>query len=251
MRRTGLNLVVDLATAVAMFGMLLTGYVIRFALPPGTNKDWMLWGMTRHAWGAIHFWISTVLLLLVVVHLCLHWHWVASVVRQRLGMAKPSPSAIVPDAIFAAIGFALTFIAFAWIAHASVQRVPSSHMETCPSESATEQTGKIVAAPTWDDVYPILERACLSCHGPQRQRGTFRIDQPENWQRLGEPAWVVPRKAGESMLIEIVSGQREIALPSRHRLPDSEVAILRRWINAGAAYRDQAPKTAPNNNIER
>ena len=46
MQRTLLNLLVDLTTAFAMLGMAMTGYVIKFPLPPGTNKDWMLWGLS-------------------------------------------------------------------------------------------------------------------------------------------------------------------------------------------------------------
>jgi hypothetical protein len=256
MQRTGLNLVVDLATAVAMFGMLLTGYVIRFPLPPGTNKDWMLWGMTRHEWGAIHFWISTALLALVIFHLCLHWHWVATVVRQRLQLAKPSQSAIVPDAIIVGTCLALVFVGFAWIAQANLERVSRSHTGTCPSDSAipseeTQQKEKTSTAPTWNDVYPIFERSCLSCHGPEKQRANFRVDQPENWQLPGKSAWIVPGKSGESLLIEIVSGQREIALRGRHRLPESDVATIRRWIDAGAVNSNRAPETVPKTPVDR
>lgn len=244
MQRTLLNLLVDLAVAFIMFGMLLTGYVIKFPLPPGTNKDWMLWGMTRHQWGEVHFWISTVLLVLIVVHVCLHWTWIVTVVRQRLGLRKSPPKRVLPDGWLAVLMLAVAFGGFAWIAHLGVQRVPQSHSETC-REDATESAkqkfdeplrGPLVDTPatdlTWKEVYPILEKACLACHGPQKQRGSFRVDQVDKLMT----SWIVPGKSEESPLIEIVSGRREISLPSRHRLPEADVAQLRKWIDGGAVF---------------
>ena len=52
------NLFVDLLSAALMVGMAATGYILRFPLPPGTNKSLSLWGLTRHQWGAVHTWIG-------------------------------------------------------------------------------------------------------------------------------------------------------------------------------------------------
>jgi hypothetical protein len=45
MNRTSVNLLIDLTAAVLLLGMVATGYILWFALPPGTQKDLMLWGM--------------------------------------------------------------------------------------------------------------------------------------------------------------------------------------------------------------
>ena len=256
MQRTLLNLLVDLTTAFAMLGMALTGYVIKFPLPPGTNKDWMLWGLTRHQWGEIHFWICTVLLALILVHVCLHWTWIVTVIRQRLCLPKASHNGIFPDAVLACLALGVVFGGFAWIAHLGVERVPESHRGTCRDDvvESPEQKGQgspILTAPTaeprltWMDVYPILEKACLGCHGPQKQRANFRIDQLEKLLTSdGKTTWIIPGKSAESPLIEIVSGKREIAMPSRHRLSDVDVTRLRKWIDSGAA-RSQSEKETP------
>lgn len=239
MQRTLINLAVDLATALAMFGMILTGYVVRFPLPPGTNKEWMLWGLTRHEWGGIHFWISTILSALIVAHVCLHWKWIVTVVRQRMGLIKPSRYGVVPDALMVAFVLGVFFGGFAWIAHFGVERVPESHRADCSQEPIAlpePKSTKEEPTLTWNDVYPILERACLSCHGPQKQRANFRVDQVETLlNSSGKSPWVIPGKSNESPLVEIVSGRREIALPSRHRLPGADLNRLRQWIDAGAA----------------
>lgn len=248
MQRTLLNLLVDLAVAFVLLGMLVTGYVIKFPLPPGTNKDWILWGMTRHQWGEIHFWISLVFSVLIVVHVCLHWTWIVTVVRQRLGLPKSSPHRVLPDGWWVVLMLAIAFGGFTRIAHLSVQRVPQSHSEPCrdevvepadqkkPHEPPVAVTPNPEAKLTWNDVSPILENACLSCHGPTKQRGNFRIDQVDKLLAGdAKTAWILPGKSEESPLIAIVSGRREVNPPNRHRLPDAEVILLRKWIDSGAA----------------
>ena len=44
MTRTTGNLVVDLVAAVGLLGMVATGYILYFPLPPGTNRSHTLWG---------------------------------------------------------------------------------------------------------------------------------------------------------------------------------------------------------------
>ena len=73
MKRFFDNLLVDLIAAALMIGMLATGYILRFPLPPGSNKDLPLWGLARHQWGDVHFWISLGLIAVILLHLCLHW----------------------------------------------------------------------------------------------------------------------------------------------------------------------------------
>jgi hypothetical protein len=148
------------------------------------------------------------------------------------------------DAVLTAFMLVLGFAMFAGIAHRSVERVPVSHAEVCgPDESvsASRLSTEGVAAndvkprPTWSDVAPIFERACTGCHGPRKQAGQIRLDRVEELLSGDAKAWVIPGRSQDSPLMDIVTGRRDIALPERHRLPDSEVARLRAWIDAGAA----------------
>jgi hypothetical protein len=91
MKRFFDNLLIDLIAAALMIGMLATGYILRFPLPPGTNKDLALWGLTRHQWGEVHFWISLGLLAVILLHVGLHWQWLAISVKRKLSRTKAAP----------------------------------------------------------------------------------------------------------------------------------------------------------------
>lgn len=41
----------------------------------------LLWGWTRHEWGEVHYWIAWVLLIVLSVHLLLHWKWIVCTVK--------------------------------------------------------------------------------------------------------------------------------------------------------------------------
>ncbi len=90
------------------------------------------------------------------------------------------------------------------------------------------------------DVRPILARACLKCHGPEKQRGGLRLDERASviaGGDSGEPA-VTPGKIDASPLLERVT-TADMALrmpPAGKPLSTGEIALLRRWIAAGAPW---------------
>jgi hypothetical protein len=85
MSKSAANFLVDAVALAAIMLLGATGVLIRYVLPPGSGHFSQLWGMDRHQWGQIHFWIAVVLLSTVALHLFLHWHWVVGVVRGRPG----------------------------------------------------------------------------------------------------------------------------------------------------------------------
>ncbi len=97
MRRNTLNFVVDAATLASLLGMVLTGLVIRFVLPPGSGgrncvPRQSLWELSRHQWGDIHYWLAVSLGVLVLIHLALHWSWVCGTLDRFCGRrSKASP----------------------------------------------------------------------------------------------------------------------------------------------------------------
>jgi hypothetical protein len=82
------NFLVDSVMFVAIMLLSATGVLMRYVLPPGSGHFSQLWGMDRHQWGHIHFWIAVVLMSTVALHLLLHWHWVACIVKGRPGRAS-------------------------------------------------------------------------------------------------------------------------------------------------------------------
>lgn len=83
MRKGNLNFVVDAVAFAAFVFLAATGILIRYVLPPGSGRFSTLWGMDRHDWGRIHFWIAVFLLASLGLHLFLHWRWVVSIVTGR------------------------------------------------------------------------------------------------------------------------------------------------------------------------
>ncbi len=256
MRRLFDNLLIDVAAAALMIGMLSTGYILRFPLPPGSNKSLTLWGLTRHQWGDAHFWISLGLLAVILLHLCLHWQWIVISVKRRLVRAKATPGSSLASGLITFLVLAGVFTLFAWAAGSGVKTITEPREGVCPTagpgggNKAAEPGGTIPEPPTAygskvgfrDDVYPILERSCLSCHGPKKQRGDFRVDRMEDFfGKGGGTPLVVPGKSAESPLIAIVSGSRkDMPRADVHQLPAAQVSILRAWIDAGAPWPERS-----------
>ncbi|MBM4067567.1 MAG: DUF1553 domain-containing protein [Planctomycetes bacterium] len=92
------------------------------------------------------------------------------------------------------------------------------------------------------DVEPILKSRCQRCHGPKKAEGGLRLDQKTRALAGGDrgPA-IVPGKSGQSRLIQFTSGldPNNVMPPSGPRLTPREVAVLRAWIDAGAAWPDR------------
>jgi len=65
MRKTTLNLYVDLVVFAVFLLLAASGLLIRYVLPPGSGLFRTLWGMDRHDWGQLHLWIAVTLLLML------------------------------------------------------------------------------------------------------------------------------------------------------------------------------------------
>src|SRR3954471_23524292 len=85
-----------------------------------------------------------------------------------------------------------------------------------------------------DRVAPILERRCVSCHGDASPKGKLSLTTSEAVRAGGDggPA-VVPGKAEESLLLEMVSGDEPEMPQEGERLSAEEVASLRAWVERG------------------
>ncbi|MBE7493657.1 MAG: DUF1553 domain-containing protein [Verrucomicrobiaceae bacterium] len=78
------------------------------------------------------------------------------------------------------------------------------------------------------EIYPVLQRACFECHGPEVQKGKLRLDQAS------------PRSAevGSDLLrrVQLPREDKE-AMPKRgERLKPVEIAALKAWIGSGAQW---------------
>ena len=95
MSRGTLNFILDLVSFLNLSGLIFTGFIMKYILPPGTGglgrilhggngrginvKE--LWSMTRHEWGSIHFYLAVVFVALMIIHIVLHWKWIKCYVK--------------------------------------------------------------------------------------------------------------------------------------------------------------------------
>jgi len=83
MKRTNLNFLIDALSFAAFLFLVTTGVLMRYILPPGSGRDLTIWGLDRHEWGGIHFWVSVVFFALMALHLFLHWKWIVCMVKGK------------------------------------------------------------------------------------------------------------------------------------------------------------------------
>jgi mono/diheme cytochrome c family protein len=235
MNRALLNLTIDSAAAALLTAMVGTGYILWFALPPGTNRTHVLWGLLRHQWGAVHFWTSMTLLAILALHVALHWRWLVTGLSKRVGVAgwaERSPR-LAGLAVLAVAALPLTTLAMA--AHVSV-RPMDTPLHPLADEPRARTVTSAGATATRDELAAraaaILANRCASCHAGREPAAGARADTPA--ALLAEQhgvRWIAPGKPDASRLFEIVGVQS--AAPGsapKHRLTQSEMDALRAWI---------------------
>lgn len=250
MNRTVANVIIDLAATLLFAAMIATGYILRFPLPPGTNRVLELWGFTRHQWGSIHSGTSLALLAVIAVHLVLHWKWIVTVIGKRLHLVTTPKPSMIRSGMIAGGAFAVAFGLFAFSVHWGVREMTEPlHDLNIPDAKAPSEISRPALRSTetqsqpthWEHAYAVLKTRCFSCHGKKQQLGGFRADERANYfDGNGNPPLVVPGNSTESLLIEIVSGGRpQMRMLDSHRLPETELQLLRIWIDAGADWPDK------------
>ncbi len=95
-----------------------------------------------------------------------------------------------------------------------------------------------------EDVQPILEAACIKCHGPLRRESDYRLDIREVALQGGASYApnIIPHQAADSPLIHFLTGQVEgMQMPPKGPpLNAKQIDILRKWIDQGAPWPDSA-----------
>jgi len=94
MNRTKLNFWLDSGILLLFLGLLFTGLLMAFGLPHGIGRDITLWGLTRHDWGDIHFWVAVTFVAAIAVHFVLHWTWIRRTATSKL-IKRPAVVALL------------------------------------------------------------------------------------------------------------------------------------------------------------
>ncbi len=94
---------------------------------------------------------------------------------------------------------------------------------------------------------------CVSCHGPDKQKGGLRLDSKAGWQRGGDSGpVVVPGDPDKSRLLKAVRGAGGVEpMPPKGKLSAAEVAALTKWVTDGAVDpRDGGPAKLGGTTVE-
>lgn len=131
-------------------------------------------------------------------------------------------------------------------------------LSVCPVLSAAEiETNQpplpATAAIVFDrDIRPIFETSCLRCHGPEKPKSHFRLDNRVAALKGGDanPDDIVPGDSSESLLIRYVARKvPDMEMPPIGKgdpLTPQQIDLLRIWIDQGADWSttNQPPQPA-------
>ncbi|MBX7209461.1 MAG: PSD1 and planctomycete cytochrome C domain-containing protein [Verrucomicrobiaceae bacterium] len=89
-----------------------------------------------------------------------------------------------------------------------------------------------------NEIRPLLARSCYECHGPQKKKSGLRLDNLAYILQGGEsgPA-IVKGEPDKSLLMEFLSFKdSDHEMPPDGKLPDKQIAALKKWIAIGAPW---------------
>src|SRR4030095_9423082 len=90
------------------------------------------------------------------------------------------------------------------------------------------------------DIQPILQKRCIECHGPDKQKGKLRLDSKEAAFKGGKEGPVImPGNAEKSELyrrITLPKGDDDVMPNEGELLTKAQTDLVRDWINQGAAW---------------
>lgn len=87
------------------------------------------------------------------------------------------------------------------------------------------------------EVRPIFEERCFACHGALKQESSLRLDSAKLLNKGGDSGTVVDRKNAKNseLILRLVEKDESLRMPPEGKpLTESEVNLIRRWIEQGA-----------------
>ena len=142
MKRNTWNFIVDFLAFLSMLGLVFTGILIYYILPPGTRGGGghlTLGGWNRHDFGNLHFYLAVVLIVLMLIHVWLHWAWVCTTIKGMQGSARPGGSGRIIAGVIFLVVLAVLLVGSLWLARSAVKgyglpREHESHETTHPEK---------------------------------------------------------------------------------------------------------------------
>ena len=123
----------------------------------------------------------------------------------------------------ARLHFVLKLLAWAWF----VQRGPA--LEATNSEVSFAR-----------DIAPLLQQKCVTCHGPEKTKGKYRLDSFQSLLKpgnSGETPLVADQPSRSKIFQLITANDPDERMPQKDdALPPEKIALIENWIAAGARF---------------
>lgn len=145
------------------------------------------------------------------------------------------------------VRLALVAVLVTWVSGAAISCLFAGEGETPVTAPATAEPDAASVEFFEKQVRPVLSARCFQCHGPEKQESDLRLDSRAATLHggLSGPA-VVPGKLGESLLIDAIGYTNDDRkMPPKAKLPEQEIATLRRWVEMGAPWPKETTAQQP------
>ena len=90
------------------------------------------------------------------------------------------------------------------------------------------------------EIAPILAQKCLTCHGPEKNKGGYRLHTFETMFKPGESkaAPITPGEPARSKIFQLITTRdADDRMPQKDDpLPAAQIALIERWIKEGARF---------------
>lgn len=75
-----------LACLMFLLGIVegISGFILWLVIPRGGGRggaESVFWGITRDTWIDLHDWVAVAMLVLIVIHIILHWKWIVRMIK--------------------------------------------------------------------------------------------------------------------------------------------------------------------------
>jgi Protein of unknown function (DUF1553)/Protein of unknown function (DUF1549)/Planctomycete cytochrome C len=117
---------------------------------------------------------------------------------------------------------------------------------TCSHLMAAEATSARNDQLFEGQIRPLLLEKCVKCHGDDKSESGLRLDSRAALMQGGDsgPA-IVPGDPAKSLLVSALKHDGGIEMPPGTFLPGDQIAVVEKWIEAGAPWPDEGSATTP------
>jgi hypothetical protein len=117
---------------------------------------------------------------------------------------------------------------------------------TCSHLAAAEATSARNDQLFEGHIRPLLLEKCVKCHGDDKSESGLRLDSRAALMQGGDsgPA-IVPGDPAKSLLVSALKHDGGIEMPPGTLLPGDQIAVVEKWIQAGAPWPDGGSEATP------